>query len=173
MTEHSEHSGRYRWHDDDCLCRTAGIEFCNRNGNIWSCCGQTDEAAPCARAPWPPRPEKPWPHVAAPQTPTAPKVPAPVDPTRWVWTGRLPSGGRRRRYTFYIEDSEVRIPDMDHGRDDRLPVRREQETFLDGQTDLLESWGFCIWRTLEGPVSRVELERRLELAYPRSKRNPV
>ena len=43
----SKHTGKYEWHDDDCLCKLMGIEYCNRNGYVWSCCGETEKDVPC------------------------------------------------------------------------------------------------------------------------------
>ena len=48
-TKPGGHRGEYRWHDDDCLCKLGGVEYCNRNGSVWSCCGATNREDPCTR----------------------------------------------------------------------------------------------------------------------------
>lgn len=40
------HTGVYAFHYDDCCCSMGG-HYCNREGSIWSCCGQTDRHARC------------------------------------------------------------------------------------------------------------------------------
>lgn len=42
------HKGHWTWHDDDCQCaRYFDDSYCNRNGYIWSCCGQMSESGMC------------------------------------------------------------------------------------------------------------------------------
>ncbi len=41
-----EHSGTYRYHDDDCMC-VMGQRYCNRDGSVWSCCGACKEDSEC------------------------------------------------------------------------------------------------------------------------------
>lgn len=41
-----QHTGRWRYHDDDCRC-VEGDLFCNRDGHCWSCCGAAQEDSDC------------------------------------------------------------------------------------------------------------------------------
>lgn len=40
----AQHSGRWIYHDDDCLCGGP----CNRNAYVWSCCGACKEDSECS-----------------------------------------------------------------------------------------------------------------------------
>eukprot|EP00741_Cyanophora_paradoxa_P012312 tig00000169_g11898.t1 len=45
------HRGYYSYHDDDCRCAMYGEEsHCNRNGYIWSCCGQWNRYSVCFKS---------------------------------------------------------------------------------------------------------------------------
>lgn len=41
------HAGQYEYHDDDCRCSMADL-FCNRDGQVWSCCGACKEHSDCS-----------------------------------------------------------------------------------------------------------------------------
>jgi hypothetical protein len=41
----ANHSGQFRYHDDDCWCAT----YCNRGGDAWSCCGACVKDTYCAK----------------------------------------------------------------------------------------------------------------------------
>jgi hypothetical protein len=153
-----EHAGEYRWHDDDCLCKMAGVEYCNRNGHIWSCCGETEESGQCPAAGWTPSP---------PNYPPASSPPPAVTPDRrfrrWTWTGILPGGTRPRRYRFILNRGELTIPVKQQSRDDATATHPEQEAFLNEQTDLVALAGPCIWHLVDGADSVLALRTRLKL----------
>lgn len=40
------HTGKFRYHDDDCMCGAYG-SYCNRDGYVWSCCGACKQHSDC------------------------------------------------------------------------------------------------------------------------------
>ena len=42
------HTGVYAFHFDDCMCSLGGWP-CSREGQIWSCCGQTEKYCRCTK----------------------------------------------------------------------------------------------------------------------------
>lgn len=154
----SKHKGEYRWHDDDCRCKSAGIEYCNRHGSIWSCCGQTAREAPCVRGVWPLPVVEERTFRPAPPSRRLPKPPS------WYWSGRLPGGRRRRRYVFFTDGLEFTIPGQPRGRDDVIAERPELVDFLSEQWDLVTGVAPCIYRYVNGQKTEAELRRRLEAA---------
>ncbi len=163
----STHNGKYEWHDDDCLCKTAGggIEFCNRNGSIWSCCGQTVRDAPCQRGPVEEKVDLAVFYTEARAAAQKAKRKGTVKKKKkdvWFWSGKLPGSRRRRRYRFERIGNEIRIPSRPTTRDDVEPDLPEQAEFLDGQYDVLRRCYGDAWEIeTDGPLWD-ELKRRLE-----------
>lgn len=91
------HTGTWRYHDDDCRCGWYD-GYCNRDGNIWSCCGACKQHSDCA----------------APNT----------HPTFWSHPRHAATvAGYRNNWPFYKSNAEIRAasPDSFADSDDRSP----------------------------------------------------